>query len=85
MRGCWVDELDISDEKTVSDIVSAVGLNSTEILESAKTTRVAEELSSNTDSALAAGAWSVPSIVLDKELFFGQDRLEMISWRLKGN
>ena len=85
MRGCWVEELDISDEKTVSNIVSGVGLNSSEILESAKTTKVEEELSSNTVSALAAGAWSVPSIVLDKELFFGQDRLEMISWRLKGN
>jgi 2-hydroxychromene-2-carboxylate isomerase len=33
---------------------------------------------------LAAGGWSVPSFVVDGELFFGQDRLEMIAWRLDG-
>jgi carboxymethylenebutenolidase len=61
MRGCWADELNISDADTVAD-----------------------EMSANTDEALAASAWSVPSIVVDGELFFGQDRLEMIAWRLDG-
>ncbi|MFT5180145.1 MAG: 2-hydroxychromene-2-carboxylate isomerase [Alphaproteobacteria bacterium] len=42
-------------------------------------------MTANTDEALAAGAWSVPSIVVDGELFFGQDRLEMVAWRLAGN
>jgi len=42
------------------------------------------ELEANTDESLADGAWSVPSIVVDGELFFGQDRLEMIDWRLSG-
>ena len=33
---------------------------------------VADEMSSNTDEALSVGVWSVPSMVLDGELFFGQ-------------
>ena len=37
-----------------------------------------------TDELLVVGGWSVPSIVVDGELFFGQDRLELIDWRLDG-
>ena len=85
MRGCWVDDVDISDPKTVAGIADGVGLDGHALLAAAETQAVADELAANTDDALAAGAWSVPSFVVDGELFFGQDRLEMIAWRLDGN
>jgi carboxymethylenebutenolidase len=69
MRGCWVDEL----------------LDGAALLAAAESQAVADEMAANTDEALAAGAWSVPSFVVDGEIFFGQDRLEMIAWRLEGN
>ena len=83
MRGCWVDELNISDADTIAKIADGVGLDGTALLAAAEAPAVADEMSANTDEALAAGAWSVPSIVVDGELFFGQDRLEMIAWRLE--
>ena len=37
----------------------------------------------NTQAALeAAGGWGVPSMVFDGELFFGQDRIDTLCWRL---
>lgn len=84
MRACWVDELDISDANTVAKLADGVGLDGAALVAQAETPAVAEELAANTDAALAAGAWSVPSFVVDGELFFGQDRLEMIAWRLDG-
>lgn len=84
MRGCWVDELDISDSDTVVKIADGVGLDGAALLAAADSQAVADEMAANTDEALAAGAWSVPSFVIDGELFFGQDRLEMIAWRLDG-
>ncbi|MBO6783935.1 MAG: 2-hydroxychromene-2-carboxylate isomerase [Alphaproteobacteria bacterium] len=85
MRGCWVEERDISDEGDVADILNGLGLDGAEIVGRAGSDEVAKELAANTDAALADKAWSVPSYVVDGELFFGQDRLEMIDWRLSGN
>lgn len=84
MRGCWVDELNIGDSDTVGKIADGVGLDGAALLAAAESQAVADEMTANTDEALAAGAWSVPSFVVDGELFFGQDRLEMIAWRLDG-
>lgn len=84
MRGCWVDERNIGDEGDVADILNGLGLDGAALVEAAGSDAVAAELTTNTDDALADKAWSVPSYVVDGELFFGQDRLEMIDWRLSG-
>jgi len=84
MRGCWVDEKDISDPSDVTAIVDGVGLDGAALVAAAEFDAVTAELEANTDESLADGAWSVPSVVVDGEIFFGQDRLEMIDWRLSG-
>ncbi len=84
MRGCWVEERDISDEGDVADILNGLGLDGAGLVAEAGSDAVAAELTANTDAALADKAWSVPSYVVDGELFFGQDRMEMIDWRLSG-
>lgn len=84
MRGCWADERNIADEADVADILNGLGLDGAALVEAAGSDEVSAELEANTDDALADKAWSVPSYVVDGELFFGQDRLEMIDWRLSG-
>jgi 2-hydroxychromene-2-carboxylate isomerase len=85
MRGCWVHEKDISNPDDVAAIADGVGLDGAALVAAADSDAVTAELAANTDAALAYQAWSVPSFVVDGELFFGQDRLEMIDWRLGGN
>ncbi len=39
----------------------------------------------NQDALEAAGHWGVPTMVFEGEPFFGQDRLELLLWRLKSS
>jgi 2-hydroxychromene-2-carboxylate isomerase len=41
-----------------------------------------EEVDANQASLDAAGGWGVPSFVFEGELFFGQDRVDTLCWRL---
>ena len=84
MRGCWVDERNIGDRDDVARILDGLGLDGAALVAASDSAAVAAELSANTDEALVDKAWSVPSFVVDGELFFGQDRIEMIDWRLSG-
>ncbi len=40
------------------------------------------EIAANQDALEAAGHWGVPTLVFDNEPFFGQDRIEMVLWRM---
>ena len=84
MRGCWVDERNIGDPNDVASILDGLGLDGAKLVTAADAEAVASELKSNTDEALADNVWSMPSFIVDGELFYGQDRLEMIDWRLSG-
>lgn len=42
------------------------------------------ELVRNEDALAAAGHWGVPTLVYQGEPFFGQDRLDLLAWRLQG-
>jgi len=82
MQACWVDNKDISDAQTLVSIADAEGLDGAALLTETDHAAVADEFSANTSEALNFGAWSVPSFVVDGELFYGQDRLDLIAWRL---
>ena len=41
------------------------------------------EIAENQAALEAAGHWGVPTLVLDGEPFFGQDRIDMAQWRME--
>ncbi|MEM6266985.1 MAG: 2-hydroxychromene-2-carboxylate isomerase [Pseudomonadota bacterium] len=41
------------------------------------------EIEANQNALEAAGHWGVPTLVFDGEPFFGQDRVDMVKWRLE--
>lgn len=41
-----------------------------------------QEIERNQDALAAAGHWGVPTFVLRDEPFFGQDRVELLRWRM---
>ena len=45
--------------------------------------RLDQVLDQNSMDLEAAGHWGVPTVVFNGEPFFGQDRLDMLLWRLK--
>lgn len=41
------------------------------------------EIAANQDALEAGGHWGVPTLVFEGEPFFGQDRIEMVKWRME--
>jgi 2-hydroxychromene-2-carboxylate isomerase len=41
------------------------------------------EIAANQNALEAAGHWGVPTLVFAGEPFFGQDRIEMVRWRME--
>lgn len=41
------------------------------------------EIAANQEALEAAGHWGVPTLVFESEPFFGQDRIEMVRWRME--
>ena len=54
------------------------GIDATELIEAARTETVRAEYRDNTGRALAAGVFGSPFYAFAGELFWGQDRLDML-------
>src|SRR6185312_4975772 len=50
---------------------------------SADPDRYEQVIAANESDHAAAGHWGVPTFVFDKEPFFGQDRIDLLVWRMQ--
>jgi 2-hydroxychromene-2-carboxylate isomerase len=67
------------DEEALRAITARVRLDPAALVASIASERVADAYRRNLSDALAAGAWGVPTFVMeDGELFWGQDRLPLL-------
>lgn len=74
------------DESTLlADATAAAGLDLAELDPIAETEadRLTAVIEKNQDDHQAAGHWGVPTCAFNDEPFFGQDRLDVLLWRLK--
>ncbi len=71
----WVEDRDISDPSVLRDFGDLAALEAP---------AVKAALRAATDEAIAAGVCGVPSFVVRGQLFWGQDRLELVSRVLGG-
>ncbi|WP_198087772.1 2-hydroxychromene-2-carboxylate isomerase [Variovorax sp. E3] len=78
LRAEWCEERDISNPRTLADIVTACGLDAQALMQRAHTDDVARTYGEFTDRAVAAGVFGSPSYVYRGELFWGQDRLDFL-------
>lgn len=74
-RGVWCDEADMSDEAEIARRLEALGHDAEGVLASARTDDVEAIRQANSRDAVAADAVGVPAYILDKEVFWGQDRI----------
>lgn len=74
----WCEERDISSPDTLRAIVREQGLDAAALLAAAEQPAARQAYRDNTDAAVAAGVFGSPSYVYRGELFWGQDRLEML-------
>jgi 2-hydroxychromene-2-carboxylate isomerase len=77
----WQNRMNIADPEILK--TSLAGAESTpEFLNEALSDGARTRLAASTEEAFARGIFGVPSFVYDGEIMFGNDRLEMLAWRL---
>ncbi|MDI6748525.1 MAG: 2-hydroxychromene-2-carboxylate isomerase [Rhodocyclaceae bacterium] len=84
-RAYFADGRNIADAQVVLEIAAKVGAGGTAVETGMNDPAIKERLRAETDTALAAGIFGVPWIVVDKEPFWGADRLPQLErWLEKG-
>jgi 2-hydroxychromene-2-carboxylate isomerase len=82
LAACWAQERNIADPKVLAELLAEQGLDAA-CLDKANSQSVQVAYESYTEQAIAAGVFGAPSYVVDGEIFWGQDRLDMLDWRLR--
>ncbi|TCR68794.1 2-hydroxychromene-2-carboxylate isomerase [Bosea sp. BK604] len=74
----WADGLDLADGAVLARLAASAGLAAEPLLEAAESPASHERYEQNRIDAIAAGVFGAPSYILDGELFWGQDRVELL-------
>ena len=82
LRAVWVEDRDIADHATLIAIANENSMDGQALLAATEDAAVQAEYQSNTEEAIRIGVFGAPTYVFDGELFWGQDRLQMLEWRL---
>ena len=82
LRAVWVEDRDIADHATLIAIANENSMDGQALLAATEDTAVQAEYQSNTEEAIRIGVFGAPTYVFNGELFWGQDRLQMLEWRL---
>jgi 2-hydroxychromene-2-carboxylate isomerase len=77
----WQQQRDISDPNVLAECLMRAGADP-ELANRSISSQVRDALTEDTRVAYANGIFGVPSFVCKGEIFFGNDRLEMLGWRL---
>jgi 2-hydroxychromene-2-carboxylate isomerase len=82
LRAVWAEDRNIADHDTLVAIANEQGMDGKALLAATHDAAVAAEYEANTEEAMKLGVFGAPGYVFDGELFWGQDRLQMLEWRL---
>ncbi|KAA0952757.1 2-hydroxychromene-2-carboxylate isomerase [Pseudomonas sp. ANT_H12B] len=77
-RALWVEGRSLEDPATVAAVLIQNGFDPNEVLALTTDEEVKAALKDNTEKAVQRGVFGAPSMFVDNQLFFGQDRLDFV-------
>lgn len=84
-RALFQDDRDVSDPAVVAEVARAVGIDAHRLLEAVQQQDVKDQLKTRVEEAVAFGMFGAPTIVVDGEVFWGNDRLPQVErWLATG-
>jgi 2-hydroxychromene-2-carboxylate isomerase len=83
MRTCFREGRDITQRAELEAIAETIGMDGPRLLEQTQEPEIKEALRAVNDEAVAAGVVGVPSVVVDGEVFWGDDRLSEAASRCR--
>jgi 2-hydroxychromene-2-carboxylate isomerase len=78
MKAVWEEEKDLADQTVVAKIVEAQGMSPHEIIERSISNEVSTIYRQNTQEAIEQGVFGAPTYRLGDDIYWGQDRLDML-------
>ena len=87
LKMTWADEQDTGDAAQLIAALNHVGLDGQTLVSAAQKDAEALQAEIDADSADAveAGIFGAPSFVVGSEMFWGQDRIDLLCWHLDNN
>jgi 2-hydroxychromene-2-carboxylate isomerase len=82
-KAVWEEQLDLGDAATITRLADESGLPGAKLVARAGSDEIGALYDKNRDEAIAADVFGSPSWVLDGEVFWGQDRIELLADALK--
>ncbi len=76
--GHWRDDADLADRATLKALAAKAGADGEALLSDAERKSVHAAHDANTEEAIALKMFGSPTYVVDGDLFYGQDHLEML-------
>lgn len=74
----WKGRKNMGDPVVATEVLTKAGFNPAELLALADTPEAKDRLKTNTETAVARGAFGAPTFFVGDEMFFGQDRLDFV-------
>jgi 2-hydroxychromene-2-carboxylate isomerase len=79
----WEQELNLADPETVARLADEAGFSGRELVQRSGSEEISAAYEQNRQEAIAADVFGSPAYVLDGEVFWGQDRIELLADALK--
>jgi len=79
----WEQQLNLGDAEVITRLADAAGLPGRDLVAKSGSDAVSAVYEQNRQDAIAADVFGSPAYVLDGEIFWGQDRLELLADALK--
>ena len=83
LQAHWRDDTDITDPAALAPLIAAVGLAPEAVLHAAGSAAVRAAYDANIAEAVARSVFGSPTYIVDGDMFYGQDRLEMVEKALQ--
>lgn len=83
-QAIWVDEQDMNQPGVVGRVLAAAGLDPAALMEQLGDPEIKQRLKETTEEAVRRGVFGAPTMFVDGEMFFGQDRLDFVEEKLAG-
>ena len=76
--GIWEEERNLADPLVIAELAESVGLDSTSLIEAAQGSMTEAVYGLNLENAVAADVFGSPAYLFNGEVFWGQERLELL-------
>lgn len=83
-RAVWVEAEDLSDRSAMARVCESMNRSPAEMFAAADSPEAKSQLRRETEEAIAAGVFGVPSLAIDGEIFWGYDDFPQAAQQLQG-